>query len=1006
MARREERRLVTCLFIDVVGSTELTVRLGPERLKGALDGAFASLAGVIEREGGTVEKYVGDAIYAIFGSPVAHDDDPLRALRAGAAAREWARDRDPADVPFSVRIGVETGEAIVDLAAAETTKQQLSVGAVVNIAARLQQRAEPGQVLVGPVAHEAAADAATFRALGAVELKGIGSLEVHELVGVGATVRPALPFVGREGELELLRIAYGRAQRGRSVLALVSGPPGQGKTRLVGEFLRTLEGIRLSQARCRPGGEVGTLAPVRELLLGSASDDDLGDVVAEAIEEPADRARIAEVLAHSAGIRSSAMLGSLGLEERADEVVNAWARYLRGVARGGPVVLWIEDVHWAAPEVVQLIDRLSRSGAAVLLIATARPEFAESAGIRPSGDRFFIELEGLDERESLELAKHAGSTDRQLDRTAGNPLFIVELARSTGDELPITLQGALGARLDELAGEERAVLAHGAVVGETFGAEDVSALAGIELTAAGRSLRRLVELHYLDQVDGRYRFHHSLLRDVSYGRLLLADRMRLHARYAREGAHPENAEVLAHHWWAALQPPDADWVWEGEPGLPAMRREGYQAHLAAGRQHIALFSIDRAAELLGRAGHLAQGPGALAVSERALGDAYAAIYRGDESWDHYLRARAAYLQAGGVPADFYPEPLKIRTRWGAFHRYPDEEVIKELVREFEAAARRSADSGLIARALANRALPTDPSSASAILGTAGYDLPLLEEAAREADRSGDPATQREVLGLLLDEAAGRCDVTAADRLFERIDRLGMHDSETDRLELLNARSSLAIVRGDLAQARAVAQEAAALAQRMGPHLRSHAAALAAFPRVLAGEWDLLEGGAAAMTSLVASSPVTKFCGMAAMTFAYGALAHGSRGRVEEARALARRIDGLGLPFRSVPRLSKALGLLFTGEPGSEMPADLPPESAYDWAIIAVVRRQHVAAERLAELMAATAESGGRGYGAIAAGVREEIAHDRGGPEPRHEALRAIGYLGLSQLLRRRMDAEY
>jgi len=178
MARREERRLVTCLFIDVVGSTEMTVALGPERLKGSLEAAFAALRGLIEREGGTVEKYVGDAIYAIFGSPVAHADDPVRALRAAAGTRDWARSRADADIPFSVRIGVETGEAIVDLTAAETTHQQLSVGAVVNIAARLQQRAEPGQVLVGPVAREAAMDTATFTPLGPVELKGIGSLEV------------------------------------------------------------------------------------------------------------------------------------------------------------------------------------------------------------------------------------------------------------------------------------------------------------------------------------------------------------------------------------------------------------------------------------------------------------------------------------------------------------------------------------------------------------------------------------------------------------------------------------------------------------------------------------------------------------------------------------------------------------------------------------------------------------------------------------------------------------
>jgi len=989
--------LVTCLFIDVVGSTELTVSLGPERLKAFLDAAFAALRGLIEREGGTVEKYVGDAIYAIFGSPVAHSDDPVRALRAAAGARDWARSRASSEIPFAVRVGVETGEAIVDLAAAETTRQQLSVGAVVNISARLQQRAEPGQVLVGPVAREAASDAATFTLLGNVELKGIGMLEVHELGDVPGSTRRDLPFVGRAGELELLRVAYGRAQRGRSVLALVSGPPGQGKTRLVREFVASLGPIELAQARCRPGGEVGALAPVRELLLGTRADDELDEVVAEAVDERAERARVAEVLAHSAGLRTSALLTALGADERNDEIANAWTRYLRGLAARGTVVLWIEDVHWAAPDVVRLVDRISRSGVPVLAIATARPEFAEAAGIRPSGDRFFIELEGLDDSEARELARHAGSADRPVERAGGNPLFIVELARGTSDELPVTLQGALGARLDELDPAERAVLAHGAVVGETFETEDAAALAGRDLAATSRSLRRLVDLHYLDQVDRRFRFHHSLLRDVAYGRLLLADRMRLHAQYARERAHPEDAEVLAHHWWAALRPPDADWVWENDPQLPAMRREGHLAHLAAGRRHVALFAVDRATELLQRALALAQNASERAVAERSLGDAYAATYLADESWEHYQMARAAYREAGAVPADFYQAPLKVRTRWGAFHRYPDAAEIIELVDEAEAAARASGDRGLIAIALLNRSLKRD------LAAPVTYDAATLDAAMVEAEASGDPTTQRQILGYLLDDAAERCDVAGSERLLERMARLGGVPSEADQLELLSARSSIAFVRGDVAALDEIAGEAALLARPMGPHLRSHAATLAGFAALVRGDWDALEGGAAHIARLVSESPGTKFCMMAALVLAYGGLAHGLRGRAEEARAQVRQIDALDLPFRQLLKMTRALALLFSSEPLGELPPDPALASCTEWVVVAVVRRRHADAQRLAERMAATAVTGGRGYAAIAEAVREELAHDAGGPEPQHAALHQIGYVGLSQLLRRRVD---
>ncbi|MDP9245646.1 MAG: adenylate/guanylate cyclase domain-containing protein, partial [Chloroflexota bacterium] len=394
-ARTEERRLITSVFIDVVGSTELTVTLGPERLKAALDQAFGELRGIIEAEGGTVEKYIGDAIYALFGAPVTHSDDPARALRAAAGARAWAASRSAADIPFGVRIGIETGEAIVDLAAAADTKQQMSVGTVVNTAARLQQRAEPGQVLVGPVAHEATSESASFTSMGRVDLKGLGGIDVWLLDEIGGSAgRHRLPFVGREAELELLRLAQRRAKT-RSVLALVSGPPGQGKTRLVDEFLASWPGVRVLVARCRPGGETGALAPLRQLLLGDQPDSALEAVVADAVLE-SDRVRIGDALAHSAGIRSSASLAAIGKEERADELLNAWRRFIGALAASGPVAIWVEDVHWAAPEVVALIDRLSLASEPMLVIATARPEFAEAAGIRPSGDRFFIDLDALD----------------------------------------------------------------------------------------------------------------------------------------------------------------------------------------------------------------------------------------------------------------------------------------------------------------------------------------------------------------------------------------------------------------------------------------------------------------------------------------------------------------------------------------------------------------------------------------------------------------------------------
>ena len=671
----EERRLVTSLFIDVVGSTELTVRLGPERLKAALDAAFAELRATIAGEGGTVEKYIGDAIYALFGAPLAHPDDPERALRAAAGARSWAASRAGSEIPFSVRVGLETGEAIVDLTAAADTKQQMSVGAVVNTAARLQQRAEPGQVLVGPVAHDATAEIATFTALGPIDLKGLGKIAVWQLDEIrGTGARHRLPFVGRAAELELLGLAQRRATT-RSVLALVSGPPGQGKTRLVEEFVAAWPGVRVLTARCRPGGEVGALAPLRELLIGDRGEDALEALIAEGIEDPAERSRIREALAHSAGIRASGALAGIGKDERDDELLNAWRKLVRGLAMRGPLAIWIEDVHWAAPEVVKLVDRLSLAGESVLVIATARPEFATEAGLRPSGDRFFIELEGLEADAASALAASAGGTGADVVRRAeGNPLFIVELARArdTSGALPLTLQGALGARLDDLDANDRALLAHAAVIGETFAPTDVAILARQDGASASRGLAQLADHHYIDPVDGRFRFHHSLLRDVAYGRLLVADRMRLHARYARERADRDDEEVLAHHWWAALGGPEAAWVWKDEPELPLMRGEAFQAHLAAGTRHGMLFASERAAALFERAYQLADDERSRAEAKRALGDAYAQDLHGDESWQAYQDARRHYANLGGAPPDLYIGALKVHMRIGSFHRLPSE----------------------------------------------------------------------------------------------------------------------------------------------------------------------------------------------------------------------------------------------------------------------------------------------------------------------------------------------
>ncbi len=989
MIRHEERRLIACLFIDVVGSTELTMRVGPERMKSALGAAFDQIRQLIEREGGTVEKYIGDEIYALFGAPVAHDDDPARALRAADAARRWASaQRDPT-MPFDIRVGIETGEAIVDLAATEGSRQQMSVGAVVNIASRLCHQADSGHVLVGPLAHEATAEFADFRELGPVDLKGIGLTNIWALEAIKAEApRRRLPFVGRASEIELLLVAHRRA-RSRSVLALVSGPPGQGKTRLVEEFIASLAGTRVLAARCRPGGEIGALAPLQDILLGADRDRSLDELVAEGVDEAGARTRIGDALAHSAGLGISDALASLGKDERDDEIQNAWRRLVAGLAGTRPLVIWVEDVHWAARDVVRLLDRLSLSGEPFLLIFTARPEFAEAAGLRPSGDRFFIELEGLELSSARALAASAGrSDDPVIARAEGNPLFIVELARTheSAVVLPLTLQGALGARLDELDPDDRSLLAHAAIVGETFASSDAAALADQEPALVARRLARLADRHYVDPVDGRrYRFYHSLLRDVAYGRLLVGDRMRLHARYARERASPEDPEVQAHHWWAALGAPDAEWVWRDDPEHAAMRRAAFAAHLEAGRRSAELFALDRAVPLFVRAFAFAADGRQRGEAKLALAGAYAHDLRGDDAWRAYMDAREEFVRDGPVPPELYLGALKVRMRVGAFKTPPARADVDAVYREAEGAARASGDAAVLARTLVYGAF-TDMDPA-----TLAGDRGKILEALRLSEGT-DPPTRREILGWYAGDLLREFDLDRAVAVLDEIDKLPVETNELDRMEHLRGRALLAYRRGDLAGLEKASQQLVLMSRRMGPHLRSHADVYAAQTAVARGDWMTVARLGAEMDRTMRSSPQTAFCSSAGVILAYGAVAHARAGRFDEARALADRIRSTTSEQQGIRDLV-AFALVFTGATtDGELPAG--PTGA----VTALAARAYDRALGIAEELDALAGRGAHFWSALAEAIREEVAHDRGGAPPRHGRLREIGYIGWGELV--------
>jgi class 3 adenylate cyclase/tetratricopeptide (TPR) repeat protein len=1005
---RSERRLVTCLFLDVVGSTDMTVSLGPERMKRELDRAFADLKEILQGHGGTIEKYIGDAIFVIFGAPSAHTDDPERALRAAIACAEWATRTRSAGGAVDVRVGVETGEALIDLDAVDL-HQQMAVGTVVNLAARLQSQADPGEILVGPTCREATADVAEYDRERTAGLKGIGSVSIAALVGLGPHLRhQPLRFVGRDGELGRLKTTFDRVQAGHATLALVSGPPGQGKSRLVEEFLVTLPpDVRVLSARCRPGTESGVFTPLRQLVtadVGQGTVDGLATRIAQLLPDVATHQGVLEVIAHSVGLTTSDRILAMPAPQRRDAFQDAWRSYVGAIAREQPVVVWVEDLHWAEPQLVGILDRLAaRSENRVLVVATARPEFLGNASLRPGEDLVHLELGPLAPEHALELARSASAlAERTIERAEGNPLFIVELsrARRTGGELPMTVHGAIAARIDELPQSDRQLIQHAAVVGETFGVRDAALLSDRDPADAAGTLARLAHGRYLSPVDGRYRFHHALVRDVAYGRVPIAERMRLHARYAREGVDRDDAEALAHHWWEALGPADATWVWEGAADLAQMRREALEAHLVAGKRRADRLSHDRALELYGRALTFAVDPADVGRIEEGIGWAYARNAQGDESWEHRLKAIDAYRGAGiDPPAALYADMLAVPVmNFGYFLKGPTGERVGELLAEGQRAALAAGDEMALLRLTAENAVFTG-------------DAQIAAEALRMADATPDQRSLGEVyrpIGIAQFFAGQLAD---AEATFRRVDGVSAQGGFVNVGEILLWRGLMFIAVGDLAEAEATARELDAFAATSTPHTRGHALGVWGLILAARGDWDAARETARAVEQLVTGNPTLPFCLIPASATAAGAAADRLAGREapQNVESLVERMQ----PWQPTQRA----GTLVIPRAMSNRPAFGPDlDAAYGaklwWdrnvvdplgfspAIALVIAGRHTeASERIAKIER-FATSGSRVAGALAAAIREELAPSRDA-RTAHAPLRELGYAGYSDLLRYR-----
>lgn len=909
---------MTSLFLDVVGSTDLMMRIPPERMKRLLDGAFTDLSRVIVEHGGTVEKFIGDAIFAVFGVPTAHADDALRAVAAAEACAAWADAHAGDQAALAIRIGVESGHVLADLDAIEG-RERMIVGPSVNFAARLQAAADPGQILVGPVCHDATVHLALFDDAGELELKGIGKAPAWLLVAASGGMPATDPsFVGRRAELALLQDALGQARAGQSLLALVIGPPGQGKSRLVRTFVDGQTGARTLAARCRPEAEQGALTPLRQLLAAGAAGPDADTLLrhlSELFSNAEERDRVGAALMHSAGIPGAAQPMPTNPVELQDEVLNGWRRYLAALTAQGPVMIWIDDLHWAEPELVRLLDRLTtRSEAPLLVIGTARPELVGHAALRPGNRRILIELDALTAEQAEQLALDAGVTDRSsIDRAAGNPLFILELARSrrsADDEIPVTLHAAIAARIDELSREDREMLQRSSVAGETFTLRDATMLAGREAGAISGALGRLTHAGYVTTTHDGYRFHHPLVHDVAYGRLSLAERMHLHARYAQEGVDPEDVEALAHHWWRAVGEPDAEWVWDDAAERARLRREAFQAHVEAGRRNSGRFALERAVEVLERALQLAEEPQDVAVVERELGRAYARDAQGDAAWEHRMRALAALHGASIVPpGELYTETVTIPVfNYGFTRTMPDEAVVAQVLTEGLEAARTSGDEASLATLLVCEGFytgdATKAATARALVERAPDPLPYADTMVR--------------LGVV-QLVAG--DVDASDETFRRVEDLIAAGARVDELEFLAYRPTSHLLMGRIGEAADVADRFMRLSETMGAHLRTHALQARSSPALVEGEWDLVLRLGLEAAAIVEANQTLPYCirGTTAVTQgAVAALMEGDRATAESLLEVAGRMMQPGV-LLTYARFLPSVMLGERPDPGEALP---------------------------------------------------------------------------------------
>jgi predicted ATPase/class 3 adenylate cyclase len=647
------RKTVRLVFSDIAGSTAMGEGRDPEAIRGAMDRYFAEMRRIVERHGGIVEKFVGDAVMAAFGIPVVHEDDGLRAVRAAAEMRdrlmslneelerEWG-------VRLNARIGVNTGEVV---AGDPSDRQTFATGDTVNTAARLEQNAPPNEILVSAATLELVRDAVTVESVEPLTLKGKAEpmpafrLLTVDPLAAGRARRVDLPLVGRDEELATLRRAFDDAAAdGSCRLVTVLGAPGVGKSRLLEELARDVGArVRVLRGRCLPYGEGITFFPLAEVVRAGAriGDDEGGEAAIAKLRAVAVGDPDADAIV--AGIAAALDLGSGSMP--IDQVVWSTRRWLELLAAAGPVVIVLDDLQWGEDVLLDLVEHVARQArAATCLVSMARPELLERRPrwVADVEGATLIRLEPLVSRAGAELVEAVlgepvdpSLTDRLVETAGGNPLYVQELVgkllddgdlelvggrwRARGDlstvALPATIEALLAERVERLEAGERSVLEAGAVVGQVFyrGAVEEMVPEGAALQVAEHltDLDRREYIRPSEETIGdeqAFAFRHLLIRDAAYRRLGKGLRARLHATFAawlRRIAGVWSIghdEILGYHLERAV-------AYRAEIAPPSdedrrMAREAAALLAAAGRRAQDRGDVRAAAGLLARAAEL------------------------------------------------------------------------------------------------------------------------------------------------------------------------------------------------------------------------------------------------------------------------------------------------------------------------------------------------------------------------------------------------------------------